>query len=105
MSFLLVTIKNVKDQVAFDEYASKVMPLVQQYGGSYAAIDACPEVKAGEWNYLRTVIVSFPSFEMLDTWYRSPEYQAIIALRQRAFDGNVVFVRGSDEGNKTANQK
>jgi uncharacterized protein (DUF1330 family) len=32
----------------------------------------------------RVVIIEFPDTAALDAWYRSPEYQPLIALRQSA---------------------
>ena len=92
MSYLVVTIKQVKDETAFQQYAQRVKPMIEQYGGKYLAIDKSPEVHSGQWPYVRTVIVSFPSFAAMRNWYDSPEYQAIVPLRQRAIDANIALV-------------
>jgi uncharacterized protein (DUF1330 family) len=93
MAYLVVTIKEILDQAAFDEYAERVRPILNQYGGRWVAIEAQHVTRAGAWPYVRTVLVEFPSIERVQQWYDSPEYREIIPLRQRAIDANIVMVR------------
>jgi len=93
MAYLVVTIKEILDQEAFDEYAEKVQPILQKYDGWWVAIEAHHETRAGTWPYVRTVLVEFPSIGRAQQWYDSPEYREIIPLRQRAIDANIVMVR------------
>ena len=37
-----------------------------------------------------TAVVKFPDLEKLEGWYASPEYQALIALRDEACDMNIM---------------
>jgi uncharacterized protein (DUF1330 family) len=97
MAYLIVTIKKILDQKAFDEYAERVRPILKQYGGFWVAIEAQHVSKAGAWPYVRTVLVEFPSLEKAQQWYESPEYAEIIPLRQRAIDANIVMVRSLQE--------
>ncbi len=94
MSFLVVMIKTIKDPSALEEYLSKVTPMVARYGGCYVAADSNPDLKAGQWNYVRTVLINFQSFGVLTGWYDSPEYQDIVPLRNRAFDADIICVHG-----------
>jgi len=100
MAYVLVTIKKILDQQAFDEYADKVRPILRSYGGSWVAIERHSVTLAGTWPYVRTVIVEFPSMEKAQQWYDSGEYAEIIPLRERAIDANIVIVRSLRE-NKT----
>jgi len=97
MTYLITTIKAIKDDDAFQRYAGRVKPLIERHGGRYQAIEKVPEVRAGEWRFVRTVIVSFPSLGAARAWYDSPEYRELIPLRQRAIDANFVFVRDLTE--------
>jgi uncharacterized protein (DUF1330 family) len=97
MAYVLVTIKQVLDQQAFGEYAEKVRPILKQFGGRWAAIEANQVTKAGDWPYLRTVIVEFPTIEDAERWYESPEYAKIIPIRLTAIDANIVMVRSLSE--------
>jgi uncharacterized protein (DUF1330 family) len=94
MAYLVVTIRKVLDQEAFDEYAERVRPILQKYDGWWVAIEAQHVTRVGTWPYVRTVLVEFPSICRAQQWYDSPEYREIIPLRQRAIDANIVMVRG-----------
>ena len=93
MTYVVVTIKQVLDPEAFREYATRVFPMVERFGGKYLAVDKAPEVRDGEWPYVRTVIVAFANHAAATTWYDSPEYREIIPIRQRAIEANIVMVR------------
>ena len=97
MTFVVVTIKEIKDIEAFREYAVKVAPMIQRYGGQYVAVDKTPDVRSGEWPFVRTVIVAYPNLAAARRWYHSPEYQQIIPIRQRAIDANIAIVRDPEE--------
>ena len=93
MVYLIVTIKAVKDREAFQQYADQVKVLIAKYEGRYLVSEHAPEVREGEFPYARIVIVEFPSAEAERAWYDSAEYQAIIPLRRRAFDANIIVAR------------
>ena len=92
MTYVIVTIKQVKDDAAFQHYARQAKPLIERHGGRYLAIVRDPEIRDGEWPFVRTVIVGFPSAEMARGWYDSQEYREIIPLRKRGIDANIVMV-------------
>ena len=97
MTYVVVTIKRVKDLEAFREYAAKVYPIIHRFGGKYVAVDKSPDVRDGEWPFVRTVIVAYPTFAAAQRWYDSSEYQEIIPIRQRAIDANIAIVRDPAE--------
>lgn len=97
MTYVVVTIKKVLDLEAFREYAGKVAPIIERYGGKYVAVDNSPDVKDGEWPFARTVIVQYPNFAAAQKWYGSADYQAIIPIRKRAIDANIAIVRDPEE--------
>jgi len=92
MTYIIVTIKQVKDNDAFQNYARLAKPLIEHHGGRYLAIVRDPGIRDGEWPFVRTVIVGFPSADSAHAWYDSPEYRKIIPLRQRGIDANIVMV-------------
>jgi uncharacterized protein (DUF1330 family) len=97
MTYVVVTIKKVKDIEAFREYALKVAPIIERHGGKYVAVDKNPDVRSGEWPFVRTVIVAYPDFDAAQSWYDSAEYQQIIPIRTRAIDANIAIVRDPKE--------
>jgi uncharacterized protein (DUF1330 family) len=97
MTYVVVSIKKVLDLEAFREYAVKVAPIIESFGGKYVAVDKTPDVRDGEWPFVRTVIVVYPNFAAAQRWYDSPEYKKIIPIRKRAIDANIVIVRDPEE--------
>jgi len=97
MTYVVVTITRVKDIDAFRDYAVRVAPIIERHGGKYVAVDKAPDVRSGEWPFVRTVIVAYPDFGAAQRWYDSPEYREIIPIRQRAIDANIAIVRSPEE--------
>ena len=70
------------------------MPILEQHGGRFLVRGGNMKVVEGEWPYPRLVILEFPSREAVDTWYHSPEYQAILPLRLQGCKSNLIVVDG-----------
>ena len=97
MTYVVVTIKQMRDLEAFRDYAVQTVPLVERHGGKYVAVDKAPEVRSGEWPFVRTIIVAYPNFSAARALYDSPDYQKIVPIRNRAIDANIVIVRDPEE--------
>jgi uncharacterized protein (DUF1330 family) len=93
MAYVVVNVTRIKDPAAFQEYADKVAPIIAKHGGRYIVSDKNPELREGEFPFVRLVVVEFPSVEAARGWYDSPEYQAIIPIRRRGIDANIVIAR------------
>ena len=84
---------DVHDVDMYYDYASKIGPTIEGYGGKIlAANDA--EVREGSIPHLRTVVGEFPSLDKARAWYDSEGYQAIIHLRKNASTGHLFMVEG-----------
>ncbi len=83
----------MKDPVAYAEYGSKVAPLIAQFGGRYLIRGGAAEAVEGQ-PFKRVVVLEFADMAALKAFYFSPEYAPLIALRQRAADGDVSLVEG-----------
>jgi len=87
MPAYLIVEHKITDPAKFQDYGSKVVPMIAKYGGR-------PLTKGGTHRVLETnhflpdrvVVFEFPDMAKLNTWYASPEYQPLIALRQSATD-------------------
>ena len=97
MTYVVITIKKILDLEAFREYADRVAPIIKRHGGKYVAVDKTPDVRSGEWPFVRTVIVAYPNLAAAQKWYDSPEYREIIPIRKRGIDANIVMVRDPEE--------
>ncbi len=93
MSAYMIAQIEVTDSEAFKAYAVAVPKTIEQYGGQYL-------VRGGETMALegeplkRVVILCFEDMAAAHRWYHSPEYQAIIPLRQAASTGSLTLVQG-----------
>jgi uncharacterized protein (DUF1330 family) len=48
----------------------------------------------GDWSPHRGVVLEFPSMAQLRTWWDSPEYLPLRALRERTATSHLVAVEG-----------
>lgn len=89
MPVKIIGLIRLKDPAAFDIYRSQVGATVERYGGHIAARGT---VDKPYWNELPCppfeayVELSFPSAEDADRWADSPEYRAIVPVREKAMD-------------------
>ncbi len=84
----------VTDREGFAEYQQKVPATIAAYGGRYLVRGGASEVLEGSWSPRRCVVLEFPSMAQLKTWYASPEYRPLIAIRERTTRSNLVVVEG-----------
>jgi uncharacterized protein (DUF1330 family) len=93
MAAYVIAQMQVNDIDMYYDYASKVGPTIEGFGGKIlAANDA--EVREGSLPHLRTIIGEFPTLGAVRAWYQSDAYQAIIGLRTNATEGALFFVEG-----------
>jgi uncharacterized protein (DUF1330 family) len=84
MPAYLVVEHIITDPAKFEEYRSKVAPLIASYGGRYLTKGSTHRMpEAGHWRPERMVIIEFPDMKALEGWYKSPEYEPLIALRKQ----------------------
>ena len=87
MAAYLIVQHTITDPARFEEYRVKVGPLVAKHGGRYLTKGGTHKVLESKRPAPdRVVIIEFPDIAALNAWYRSPEYQPLIALRQSAVD-------------------
>ena len=94
MPAYLVVEHIVRDAAKFEEYRVKVGPTIAKHGGRYLTKGATHKMpEGGHWKPERMVIIEFPDMASLDAWYKSPEYQPLIALRKQCTsDQDMLFV-------------
>jgi uncharacterized protein (DUF1330 family) len=78
-----VTIKN---EAIWAEYRSKLPATLEPWGGELMFRGKLKSVFSGSHAHEDTVVIRFPSREALEGWHESPEYQALIPLRNKAAD-------------------
>ena len=87
MSVKVIGLMELKDQEAFGQYRNQVGQTVERYRGSIQSRGAVTELF---WNELKCapfnafVELHFPSSEDAHAWAHSPEYQDLVAIRNKA---------------------
>lgn len=84
----------VTDPAAYEVYRQQVPALIAAHGGRYLVRGGAVEVLEGDRTPRRQVILEFPDMAALKTFYTSPGYQALIAIRQGASFGSLLAIEG-----------
>ena len=84
----------VTDPVALKEYTSRVVSVVEQFGGRYVVLGGAVDRVEGDWAPTFPVMIEFPSLAHARRWYGSAEYRELRALRQSAGRYSGVFMAG-----------
>src|SRR3974377_1632184 len=83
MPAYLIAEHKITDPIKFDEYRTKVGPMLAKHGGRYLTKGGSHKFpEGGHWKPERVVIIEFPDMDALNDWYNSSEYQPLIALRR-----------------------
>jgi len=89
-AFMIATI-TVNDPAKFQEYLGKTQQVAAPYGAELLCRGRTNQALTGDAvDHGFTVIVRFPSLEKLDAWHASPEYQALVPLRQEGVNIRMV---------------
>ena len=78
----------------YKEYLKKVTPIVKKYWGKYIARGGSYKIMLGKWDYERTVIIKFSTFDNAITWYNSSEYSPVKKIREDNSEGNAIIIEG-----------
>jgi uncharacterized protein (DUF1330 family) len=100
MAAYIIAEHQITDPAKFEEYRTKVGPMIAKHGGRYltkAGSHVILEKEKAVWQPERVVIIEFPDMAALNAWYQSPEYQPLIALRQAAAIDMLITVEGVNE--------
>ncbi|MDQ6636282.1 MAG: DUF1330 domain-containing protein [Candidatus Dormibacteraeota bacterium] len=92
-AYLLANVR-VTNPEAYAEYSRQVPATVAAQGGRFLVRGGPGEVVEGEFSLQRLVIIEFPDRDRLRAWYDSPEYQAILPIRQANGESTIVFLDG-----------
>jgi uncharacterized protein (DUF1330 family) len=84
----------VTDPELYQQYARQVPAVISSFGGRYLVRGGSVEPLEGDWAPNRAVVLEFDSPDDARAFYRSPEYQELVAIRQRASTGSLALVDG-----------
>lgn len=89
MTAFFVATVTVHNAERFSEYAAKAGETFAPFGGSLVLRGKNEGTLSGNANHQAVGIVQFPDLDALHAWYASPDYQALIPLRDVAADMNI----------------
>lgn len=95
MAAYLIAEHVISNAALFEEYRSRVAPMIERFGGRYLTRGGSHEVLDGTWKPTRVVIIEFPDMARLKAWYHSPEYEPLIALRRGAATDVLIAIEGA----------
>ena len=81
----------VKDAVAWEQYRRRVGATVAQYGGEVMFRGVLQEAFGGEGDHDSVVALRFENMEEAKRWHDSPEYQALIPIRDQGAEVALVL--------------
>ncbi|MFL6862182.1 MAG: DUF1330 domain-containing protein [Allosphingosinicella sp.] len=85
---------SVGNAAGYEAYRSQTAAIIAQYGGRFLVRGGPVEVREGEAAIGRLVVLEFPSVEAARIFYDSPEYQAIVPIRQANAESSLCIVEG-----------
>ncbi|MGJ8527072.1 DUF1330 domain-containing protein [Maritalea sp.] len=90
MSAFVVATPKITNPEKFAEYSKAAGATVGAHGGAVAKRGKYVETLAGNVDHQSVAVIEFSDIDALNTWFNSPEYQAIIPLRDEACDMTLV---------------
>lgn len=82
MPAVIVGTIRVTDPVKWQQYVDHVGATFAPHGGRVLLRGAKAHELAGQGHGERVVVAEFPDLDALLRWHESPEYQALVALRE-----------------------
>ena len=81
------------------EYLERIDATLAPFEGRFRIHGAQPECVEGQWAG-DLIVIEFPDMEKARAWYRSDAYAAILPLRSRNSNGNIILIEGVPGGHK-----
>lgn len=84
----------VKNEPAWAEYCKGVPATLVEWGGELVLRGKRQTVWDGMHRHTDTVVLRFASLDAATRWHESPAYQALIPLRHKAADVDLIVFEG-----------
>ena len=91
--YLIIDI-TIIDQDVYGEFVARVPAVVEQYGGRYLARSGEVSTMVGDWQPERIVLIEFETIEQVQEFFASPEYLALVPLREQSATSRAIIVEG-----------
>jgi uncharacterized protein (DUF1330 family) len=94
MAGYIIAEVEVTDPETYATYRAQTPGVIERYGGRFIVRGGEAELLEGGREPARIVVIEFPDTAAAKRFYDSPDYQAIIGIRQRAARSRLVLVEG-----------
>ena len=94
MTAYLIVETDITDPEQYEQYKAASPGAVAAGGGRFLVRGGELAVLEGDWSPKRLVMVEFEDLEAAKRFYESPEYQAVLKLREGAANLRMVVVEG-----------
>jgi uncharacterized protein (DUF1330 family) len=94
VSVYLITDLDIFDAKLFAEYQRAFPAIVERHSGRYLVRGGEWRVLSGDWDLHRVVVFEFPDQEAMRATFDDPEYQPMIAIRERSARSKSFVVEG-----------
>ena len=86
----------VKNAEAWEQYRSRVGATITRYGGQLLFRGRQARLCSGVMPHESVVALQFEDLDAANRWHDSPEYQALIPIRERGADVTLVLYASQD---------
>ena len=93
-AYFIVDQYEVTDPETMKTYAAGVADTIRQHGGRLIVRGGAFEVREGDYQPGRIIVLEFPDMAALKGWYDGPAYAGLKAMRLRSSKSNAVMVEG-----------
>jgi len=90
MSAFFVATSRIKNPQKLAEYGAKAGATFAAFGGELVVRGKADDTLAGASDHQTVAVVRFPDTAAIKAWYQSPDYQALIPIRDEAVDMTLV---------------
>ena len=94
MSAYVIAQLTVTDPKGFEAYRQAAEQVVKAFGGRFLVRGSTIAALEGDIERPQMILLEFPDKAAAERFYSSPEYQAIMPLRQNHSTGTVMVVEG-----------
>ena len=95
MAAYIIAEVEVTDPETYATYRAQTPGVIERHGGRFLVRGGAAELLEGEKPPARIVVIEFSDLAAAKRFYGSPDYQAIIGIRQRAARSRLVLVEGA----------
>ena len=94
MAAYLIADVTISDDSVYATYRQQVPAIIAKYGGRYVVCGGHAELLEGTRSPNRTVVLEFATMDALKSFWDSPEYRPMRALRESAATSTIFAVAG-----------